>query len=526
MDIKSFQMLCQENEDLNFVLEKWEKELDIQETGKGYDVLTEQFGLQRVVCALKERYYREEDLLAQKLTDSNQLKTNKRPVHTIATYYHRLSNGGVQRVVSQLVKLWSTMGYRVILLTDEEPDPNDFPIPETVSRIVIPNCAVIKDGDYSERGSILEEIIQKYQVDVMVYHAYLGNLLFWDLLMFKGNQIPMIVCTHSIFSYFALEGYYRTFVKMPWIYRFCDQLLTLSKVDEAYYSFMGINALYLPNPVEITIPKEEMASLEGHQLIWIGRISREKNPMAAILITKKVLEKIPDVKLLLVGSGDETLSREIKDKIREDHLEQHVELCGFQKDVGNFYLQSSVFLGTSANEGFPCTNVESKLYGVPAVYFELPYVELMKDGRGFQAVPQGDIEGAARETVRLLEDIDFRKQMGKEARESIEQFAAFDYQEAWRTVFDGKIEYPSADKNEKLMMETLLTHWRKGLAAHRETIIRQCRREQKKELEKLRSEYEKREQEIRNSYSYRIGHALMYLPGWVKRIFRRKERRK
>ena len=206
MDLLNFRKTI-ENENLETAINIWEKELNYREKGCAYDLLTQIYGLKEVVCFLEKKYYGKEDELAQQLQTSELKKVFPRQVKKIATYYHRLSNGGVQRVVSQLIPLWCSMGYEVLLLTDEEPSEEDYELPDGVERLVLPNCAKIRSGNYEKRAEMLEKIIDEQQIDRMVYHAYLGNMLFWDLMMLKGHKIPLVVCTHSVFSRFAMEGY-------------------------------------------------------------------------------------------------------------------------------------------------------------------------------------------------------------------------------------------------------------------------------------------------------------------------------
>ena len=200
----------------------------------------------------------------------------------------------------------------MVLLTDEEPCAEDYELPAGVKRLVLPNCAGIRSGNYEARAEMLEKIIEEEQIDLMVYHAYLGNMLFWDLMMLKGHRIPFVVCTHSVFSRFAMEGYYRTFVKMPFLYRFCDCLLTLSRTDVEFYRGLGIRVTYMPNPVDLSVGREKMASLDSFSMLWMGRISEEKNPAAAVEIAARVIKEVPEAELLIVGKGDEALTGQLK----------------------------------------------------------------------------------------------------------------------------------------------------------------------------------------------------------------------
>ena len=63
-----------------------------------------------------------------------------REVRVIATYYPRICNGGVERVVSQLIPVWTQMGYRVVLMTDEGADADDYMIDAPYERVILPTA--------------------------------------------------------------------------------------------------------------------------------------------------------------------------------------------------------------------------------------------------------------------------------------------------------------------------------------------------------------------------------------------------
>lgn len=82
-------------------------------------------------------------------------------------------------------------------------------------------------------------------------------------------------------------------------------------------------------------------------------------------IAARVIKEVPEAELLIVGKGDEALTGQLKNRIAELHMEEKILLCGFQKDVERFYQSAAVCISTSRVEGFPCTNIESRLYGLP-----------------------------------------------------------------------------------------------------------------------------------------------------------------
>ena len=70
---------------------------------------------------------------------------------SIATFYTRAYNGGIERVQSELIRIWSEMGFRVILITEEAQNPLDYPYPETVKRFVIPPSTTSRNSENNSR---------------------------------------------------------------------------------------------------------------------------------------------------------------------------------------------------------------------------------------------------------------------------------------------------------------------------------------------------------------------------------------
>ena len=240
-----------------------------------------------------------------------------------------------------------------------------------------------------------------------------------------------------------------------------------------------------------------------------------------------------------------------------------------------YYQQASVFLSTSVFEGFPCTAVESREFGVPGVYYDLPFVELLKDQKGCICVPQQDAEGAAEAVARLLVDGALRKKMGLEARESIEQFAAFDYESAWKKILQQSVPVEEEKPDQRIMGEMLLRHMKQGLAPNKNRIAADEMKKQKeaeqrtkdaqKEQERLKERakeilqekknleqekavlekekaaveaekkkyqkesaenrkkwqwWERRAKELEASRSYKIGRVILWLPGKAKKFLK------
>lgn len=499
----------------------WDKGLSDKNKAAGYDIMVKYCGLENTVSFFQEKYNKKMGYIAEKIEGAEKLKTSSRKVKTIATYYHRMGNGGIQKVISQLIPLWLNSGYeKVILLTDEKPTEEDYKLPKCVERIIMPNYFEIKKGDYIKRAEFISKIVKEEDIDIIIYHAFASKILLWDVCMFKGNNVPVLLCTHNIFSYFLTYGKaadYKTYVERPPIFRLCNIVTVLSKTDELYYRLQGVNTVYIPNPVFNEICDMKQSDLRSKTVVWVGRTSATKRPEEAINIFKKVVEQIPDAKLNIVGKCDEQTENELKNMIILNNLQDNVELCGYHIDVSPFYENASVFLSTATFEGFPLTGIEFMSHGLPGVLYEMPYLEMYKNVDGCIQVKQMDSDSAAREIVKLLTDYDYRKECGKSCYNQAIKFSQFDYSGTWKFLIDStaenrKINNKDIDIDEaRIIFDTLNTHLLMGNA----NVVER----QKNAVANAMEKGEKSgEEKIKSTKSYRLGERILYLPKKIKKV--------
>lgn len=493
---------------INECVFNWKKGLNESNKPKGYDLLVEFCGLEETVSNLEDMFYSEPGYVAKRILGAEKLKTDVKEVKTIATYYHRLGNGGVQRVIVQLIPIWLKLGYKVFVLTDEEPTEDDYKLPEGVERIIIPNCFKIGPGDYYDRAIAITNVIKDKNINLVIYHAFALNLLNWDICIYKGNNVPIILCTHNIFSFFLTNGTLGYYTQIPDVFKLCNAVTALSETDEAYYKIHGINAKYVPNPVSIDIFNDEMSNLNNKEILWVGRISKEKRPVDAIKIFQQVVLAVPEAKLKIVGKGNETIEREMNKLIKKYRLDDSITMCGYHKDVHPFYKSASVFLSTSEHEGFPITGIEFMSHGLPAVIYEMPYLEMYKNVNGCIQVEQGNVDVAARAIIKLLKNDNYRYECGKSCREQAENFAKYDYIGIWKYLIESTIDNNQISekniKNEdiKLVLDTMNEHLKKA-----NTVFW---RQREVEIKKVKS-----------TPTFKMGKIILFLPSKIKKFVMR-----
>ena len=116
---------------------------------------------------------------------------------------------------------------------------------------------------------------------------------------------------------------------------------------------------------------------------------------------------------------------------------------------------------TSLSEAFPMALNEGKAYGVPVVGFDVPYSNPYQEG--FIGVELFDVEGLARETIKLLKDYDYRKKKGEEAKKSLDMFKNNETVKIWERLCDTLLSNDREDYR-KLQIEMEKKYYNENIA--------------------------------------------------------------
>lgn len=135
------------------------------------------------------------------------------------------------------------------------------------------------------------------------------------------------------------------------------------------------DVLILPNSIDVnqwnTIGKNNKDYIskafqyQGLKIIQVGRLQPVKNHEFSLNLAAYMQSKNIDFKLFIVGQGE--LKDEIQRKIKENKLENSVELLGLRTDIAELMAGADVMLMPSLHEGFPVVLVESQAVGLRAV---------------------------------------------------------------------------------------------------------------------------------------------------------------
>lgn len=194
------------------------------------------------------------------------------------------------------------------------------------------------------------------------------------------------------------------------------------------------NVRLIPDPIPFTV--DQMGILTSKRVVSIGRYAYEKGNDLLLRAWAKVEKSCPDWTLDIYGMGNRTPYKALMRELGIDESRCH--LHGSLTDVKGVYLDSSVFTLPSRFEGFGLVIIEAMACGVPVVAFDCengPRNIITNNQNGILVKPF-DVDKYADSLLRLMQDDQFRSQMGNQAFESSKQYYIEDIALQWKELFD------------------------------------------------------------------------------------------
>lgn len=116
---------------------------------------------------------------------------------------------------------------------------------------------------------------------------------------------------------------------------------------------------------KVQLRKQYGYSEDDFILVYAGELSYRKNQELVIRSLCNLKDKIPNIKLLIAGTGDFLGS--YKELVEVLKLNNNVHFLGYRNDVVNLMLLSDIAVSASRQEGLPVNVMEAMATGLPLV---------------------------------------------------------------------------------------------------------------------------------------------------------------
>ena len=167
----------------------------------------------------------------------------------------------------------------------------------------------------------------------------------------------------------------------------------------------------------------------------VGRFDDDiKGGKYGIYAMAEILKEVPDAKLTIVNT---TSSQKILDLIKQLKIENNIQIYGFVQNISEFYLNASVLLVPSISKSFPIVMNEAKAHGLPIVSFNIDYCPCFQ--KWVITKDMFNYTQMGKEAIKLLNDYEYWKKLGNEAKLSLNIFKNNDTIIRWENLFNSLI---------------------------------------------------------------------------------------
>lgn len=152
-----------------------------------------------------------------------------------------------------------------------------------------------------------------------------------------------------------------------------------------------------------------------YDLVFVGYYTLAKRIDVLLDVMDDVREKIPKVKLVLVGDGP--LKEMVAKKIAAMDLDPNVERTGFVESIEPYLAKGKIFIMTSETEGMPTVLLEAMGHGLPLIVPDVGDItDLAVDGYNALVVPPLKVNAFAEACFKLLTDRTLYDRMAENTR--------------------------------------------------------------------------------------------------------------
>ncbi|BCN53846.1 glycosyltransferase family 4 protein [Prescottella equi] len=320
--------------------------------------------------------------------------------------------GGVQAHVVELAQVLIERGHKVSVLApaSEGTELPDFVV--SAGRAV----AIPYNGSVARLtfGPVSYARVRRWIADndFDVLHIHEPNAPSLSMLAMKIAEGPIVATFHTSTTKSLVLSTFQS-VLQPYLEKISGRIAVSELARRWQVESLGSDAVEIPNGVDVPA-FANAAPLPGYPrpgrtVLFLGRYDEPRKGMAVLLgALPTLVEKYPDLEILVVGRGDE-------EKLRKEagRFAGHLRLLGQVSDAEKASALRSVDVYCAPNlggESFGIVLVEAMAAGAPVVASELDaFRRVLRDGTAGLLVPVGDSVALAAAIDSVLGDEDRRR---------------------------------------------------------------------------------------------------------------------
>ncbi|NLE78972.1 MAG: glycosyltransferase family 4 protein [Rhodococcus sp.] len=322
--------------------------------------------------------------------------------------------GGVQAHVVDLAEVLIERGHKVSVLApaSEGVELPDFVVSAGKALAIPYNGSVARLSFGPTASARLRRWIASNDFDVL--HIHEPNAPSLSMLALRVVEGPIVATFHTSTTKSLVLSTFQG-VLQPYLEKISGRIAVSELARRWQMESLGSDAVEIPNGVDV----DAFAHAEplpgyprsGPTILFLGRYDEPRKGMAVLMgALPKLIEKHPDLEVLVVGRGDEhRLLREA------GGLASHFRLLGQVTDEEKASALRSADVYCAPNlggESFGIVLVEAMAAGTAVVASELDaFRRVLRDGTAGELVPVDDSVAFGDAVLRLLDDPEYRRRL-------------------------------------------------------------------------------------------------------------------
>ena len=257
----------------------------------------------------------------------------------------------------------------------------------------------------------------KNKIDVFIYQSFNHKEM---KMLNKLNNVKTIFYSHTCFLFWIYVNNVKFIQKLLGFYRKSKYVISLIPFENDYlFKKWGINSILMNNFITYQLDDITPSELTSKNIIMIGRADdRMKRFNLGIKAMEYIVKEIPESKMFIISDINGT--EHLMNLVNNLNLNNNIKFVGYTLNPEMYYKNASLHIFPSVSECFPMVLSETKIYGIPNIITGIDYVSAAKGG--VINVNNDDPKKIANESIKILQNFNYRKNLGKMARESMKKF--------------------------------------------------------------------------------------------------------
>lgn len=225
---------------------------------------------------------------------------------------------------------------------------------------------------------------------------------------------------------------------VTWLFRRFDAISCPGEAHRAQLHQFGVaptRTTVLANAIDTERFAPGEATGERYDVVWLGRLSEEKNPLAFVDAVRRLRDQNVPLRAAMVGDGP--LMETVRVRVDNFGLHDTLDVEGWANDTINYYRRADTFVLTSHRDALPLALIEAMACGAVPIAPRVGNIEdVVRDGENGLLLEANDGATVAGAMGRLLLNSDLHAELANNVTEVREAYSYAAATNDWETILD------------------------------------------------------------------------------------------